>query len=154
MKRDYPESRAGFSLVELMMATAASSVLAVVMCGMLMSTVTTWRRTGSSLELQRDMRASMLTLAQMTHAATSTTFTGGTTYTARFSDKSPASIYFSTNSLYFDPNTASAGDTVLLAQNNVNQFAVTITNSIVTIVLRLQNSNDAISNRVVLARRN
>ena len=154
MNLQRPEWRTGFSLVELLMAVAAGSILAVVMCSMLVSTVRTWKQTGSSLELQRDMRASMLTLAQMTHAATSTTFTGGTTYTARYSDKSPASLYASTNSLFYDPNTAASGDTVLLAQNNVNQFAVTITNRTVTIVLRLQNSSDAISNRVVLARRN
>ncbi len=119
-----------------------------------MSTLKSWKQTGSSLELQRDMRASMLTLAQMTHAATSMTFSGGTTFTARFSDKSPASVYAATNSLFFDPNTTAAGDTVRIAHNNVSQFSVTITNKIATIVLRLQNSNDAISNRVVMARRN
>lgn len=144
----------GFSLVELLIALTAATVLALTMSTMMWSASLSWKRTGRSVELQRDMRASMDVITRMARSATNLLFTTGMVYTAQFSDRSPMSVFVATNRLYYDPNTAIAGNEVKLTAGQVSQFAILFTSKTAIVTLSLRNSDDAISNRVSLTRRN
>lgn len=144
----------GFSLVELLVALSAASILALTMGVMMWSATLSWKRTGRSVELQRDMRASMDVITRMARSATNMLFTTGLVYTAQFSDRSPMSVFVATNNLYYDPNTTVAGNEVKLSGGQVTHFAIQFTNRSAVVTLRLQNTDDAISNRVMLTRRN
>ena len=144
----------GFSLVELLVALTAASILALTMGAMMWSATLSWKRTGQSLELQRDMRASMDVITRMTRSATNLLFSTGMVFTAQFSDRSPVSVYVATSRLFYDPNTTVANNEVRLTTSQVGQFAIQFTGRTAIVTLRLQNSDDAISNRVQLTRRN
>ena len=154
MKRIACHRRCGFSLVELLVALTAASILALTMGAMMWAATLSWKRTGQSLELQRDMRASMDVITRMVRSATNMLFSTGLVYTAQFSDRSPQSVYVATNRLYYDPNTSVANNEVRLTAGQVSQFAMQFTGRTAIVTLRLQNNDDAISNRVQLTRRN
>ena len=118
------------------------------------SATLSWKRTGQSVELQRDMRASMDVITRMARSATNMLFSTGLVYTAQFSDRSPMSVYVATNRLYFDPNTSVANNEVRLTAGQVNRFAVQFTGRTAIVTLSLRNSDDVVSNLVVLTRRN
>lgn len=147
-------ARAGLTLVELLAALLAASVLALTMGSLLWYASLGWRRTSEAVNLQRDMRVSMDTLTRMTRHATNFAFSTGLVYTARYSGHSPASVYASGGSLYFDPNTATAGNTVTLSSGTVVRFSVAVATNMATVVLALQRTDTLISNRVVMYRRN
>lgn len=148
------QRRRGFSLVELLVALTAASILALTMGAMMWSATLSWKRTGQSVELQRDMRASMDVITRMARSATNMQFSTGLVYTAQFSDRSPMSVYVATNRLYFDPNTTVANNEVRLSSGQVNRFAVQFTGRTAIVTLSLRNSDDVVSNLVVLTRRN
>lgn len=148
------QGRGGFSLVELLVALSAASILALTMGAMMWSATVSLKRTGRSVELQRDMRASMDVMTRMTRLATNMVFTTGMVYTAQFSDRPPMMVFVATNNLYYDPNTAVAGNEVKLTEGQVTQFQVVFTSRSARISLGMQNAEDAISNQVTLTRRN
>jgi|GEM_PF-5054346 prepilin-type N-terminal cleavage/methylation domain-containing protein len=148
------QRRRGFSLVEMLVALSAASILALTMGAMMWSATLSWKRTGQSVELQRDMRASMDVITRMARSATNMLFTTGLVYTAQFSDRSPMSVYVATNRLYLDPNTTVANNEVRLTAGLVNRFAVQFTGRTAIVTLSLRNNDDVVSNLVVLTRRN
>jgi prepilin-type N-terminal cleavage/methylation domain-containing protein len=148
------QRRRGFSLVEMLVALSAASILALTMGAMMWSATLSWKRTGQSVELQRDMRASMDVITRMARSATNMLFTTSLVYTAQFSDRSPMSVYVATNRLYLDPNTTVANNEVRLTAGLVNRFAVQFTGRTAIVTLSLRNNDDVVSNLVVLTRRN
>jgi len=140
--------------VEMLVALSAASILALTMGAMMWSATLSWKRTGQSVELQRDMRASMDVITRMARSATNMLFTTGLVYTAQFSDRSPMSVYVATNRLYLDPNTTVANNEVRLTAGLVNRFAVQFTGRTAIVTLSLRNNDDVVSNLVVLTRRN
>ena len=161
MKFHRPEVRRtpadGFTLVEMMMSMLAAAVLALVMGAMMFYATTWWKRTLVSVDMQRDMRASMDTLARLTRAATNMTFSTGLVFTANFRGRPPATVYAVTSNLFYDPNTSVAGDAVRLVNGSLQAFNVGLsgtTDQTAVVVMVMQTPYESISNRVVLYRRN
>ena len=148
------DSRAGFTLPEMLVALVAGSVLVLIVGVLLWYGFLGLTRTRQAVSLQRDMRTSMSALAQMTHSATGMNFSTSGVYTVYFSSGSRATVYSSASNLFFDPNVAVAGDTMQLANGTLKTFSVSISSNLATVVLALGDKRDAISNRVVLSRRN
>lgn len=143
----------GFTLVEMLVAMMAAAVLVLVMGSMLWYGFLGLKRTQNAVALQRDMRASMTALAQMTHSATGMSFAAGV-YLAQYSNRPPASVYSASSNLFFDPNTTAAGDAMQLAYGTLRTFNVTVVTNLATVVLALGDTRETVSNRVVLFRRN
>lgn len=146
--------RGGFTLAEMLVAVMAAAVLLLAVGAMLWFGFIGYRRTEDAVNLQRDMRMAMETLTYMTRAATNISFSTGLVYTARFSGRPPATVYAVTSNLYFDPNTSAAGDVVPLVRDNLRQFTVAVATNTATVTIRMSTTDDVISNRVVLFKRN
>ena len=147
-------SRSGFTLAEFLVAFAAASVLVLTIGAMLWYAFLGYRRTGEAVNLQRDMRVTMETLTRMTRSATNISYSTGSVFTARFSDRPPATVYAVNSNLFYDPNTSAGGDIVQLVQNRLRTFNVAVATNAATVTLALATPFDVISNRVVLTQRN
>ena len=145
---------AGFTLAELLVAFLAAAVMLLVVGALLMAGFRGLANTRRAVDLQRDMRASMATLAQMTHSATNMSFSTSGVYIARYSNLPPKSVYSSTSNLFYDRDTTAAGADQKLANGTLKTFRVTVTTNLANAVLALGNSQETVSNRVVLYRRN
>ena len=147
--------KSGFTLVEMLVALVAAAVLVMTMGSMLWYGFLGLKRTKQSVALQRDMRASMVALAQMTHSATGMSYSTSGVYVAWFSNRPPASVYSqSTSNLFFDPNTTAAGDAMQLAYGTLKTFTVAISTNTATATLAVGDSRETISNQVVFFKRN
>ena len=145
---------AGFTLSELLVAFLAAAVMLLVVGALLMAGFRGLASTRRAVDLQRDMRASMATLAQITHSATGMSYATSGVYTAYFSNQSPKAVYSSTSNLFFDRDTTAAGADQKLANGVLKTFNVTVATNLATVVLALGTSQETVSNRVVLYRRN
>ena len=146
---------AGFTLSELLVAFLAAAVMLLVVGALLMAGFRGLANTRRAVDLQRDMRAAMATLAQMTHSATSMSFSTSGVYIARYSNLPPKSVYISsTSNLLYDRDTTAAGADQRLANGTLKFFNAPVATNVANVVLVLGNSQETISNRVVLYRRN
>ena len=154
----HPRNRkSGFTLVEMLVALLAAAVLVLTMGSMLWYSFLGLKQAKQAAALQRDMRVSMVALAQMTHSATGMSFStsGVFRYTAQYSNRPSAEVYSqSTSNLFFDPNTTAAGDGMQLAYGTLRTFTVAISSNTATVALALGDPRDTISNRVVFFKRN
>lgn len=139
---------------ELLVAMVAASVLALTVGAMIWYTTLSWRRLSQAVNMQRDMRVAMDTLTRMTRSATNVSWSTSLVYTARYTNKPPASVSAVGSNLVFDPNTTAGGDNMVLAQGTYQLFSVAISGRTSTVTLRLGSGSDTVSNRVVLYRRN
>jgi prepilin-type N-terminal cleavage/methylation domain-containing protein len=143
-------AQAGFTLVEMLVAVVAAAVLVMTMGSMLWYGFLGLNRTKQSVALQRDMRASMVALAQITHSATGLSFSTSGVYTAWYSN-AQASVSAVTNSLFL---TGVGGGVQQLAYGTLQTFTGTVSNNVATVALALGDAGDTISNQVVLFKRN
>jgi prepilin-type N-terminal cleavage/methylation domain-containing protein len=142
--------KSGFTLVEMLVALVAAAVLVMTMGSMLWYGFLGLKRTKQSVTLQRDMRASMVALAQITHSATGLSFSTSGVYTAWYSN-AQASVSAVSNGLIL---TAVGGGAQQLAYGTLRTFNVAISTNTATVALALGDARDAISNQVVLFKRN
>lgn len=144
----------GFTLVELMVAMMAGTILALTMGMMLWQSTRGYMRCQQAVNLQRDLRATLDTVTRLARAATNMTFSTGLVFTASFKGRPPASVYPSGSTLYFDPNTTAGGDQVALAPGTLETFHVTVAAQGITAAVGLRNSHEGVSNRIIISRRN
>lgn len=142
--------KSGFSLVEMLVALVAAAVLVLTMGSMLWYGFLGLSRTRQAVALQRDMRASMVALAQITHSATGMSFSTSGVYVAWYSN-SQASVSAVSNNLFL---TAAGGGVQQLAYGTLKTFSVAVATNAATVSLALGNARDTISNQVFLFRRN
>ncbi len=149
------KDRAGFTLVELLAALLAGAVLVAVMGAMLWYGFLGLNRTRNAVTLQRDMRASMVALSQMTHSATGMHYNTSGVYTVWFSNHPPARVYVSsTTNLFYDPDTTGSGAEMQLAYGTLRTFSVAVATNLAAVVLALGDGFETASNEVFLFRRN
>lgn len=154
--------RAGFSLIELIAGILAAAVLALTAGSMLWYGYLGWRRTGETVELQRDYRAAMDVLTRALRACPSTNMTfvsatAGLVFTCP--GKPTARVYRSGNDLVYVPDTASGGNSTrliggTLAPNGFNVDLGASTSTVSSVLLMLSTTTSSISNRVIVSRRN
>jgi prepilin-type N-terminal cleavage/methylation domain-containing protein len=142
MKR--PEHNAGFTMVELMVALAASSILAITAGITLVYAHSGWRRNNAAMELQRDATLAMYRLSRAVRAAS------GNDVTTPLAGQSAERLTIQTTEfrvdgdhLLYDPDTGIGGDEVVIVDGRLKTFTVTnlSTGIGVSIVLELQNEN-------------
>ena len=146
--------KGGFSLVELLAAMAAAAILALTAGAMLWYGYLGWTRARGSVELQRDMRAATDIFTRAARAGTNLVASTGTVFTVEFSDRPTASLFASGSSLVYDPDTASSGDQITVANGTLQSFDVSLAGNLTTLVLVLNSAGETLSNRVVISRRN
>ena len=144
----------GFTLVELMVAMMAGTILALTMGMMLWQSTRGYMRCQQAVNLQRDLRATLDTVTRLARAATNMSFSTSLVFRADVSGRPPASVYPSGGSLYFDPNLGVGGDQIVLAQSCLETFHVAVGADGVTVAVGLRNAYEAASNRVIITSRN
>ena len=142
MKR--PEHNAGFTMVELLVALAAASVLAITAGITLVYSHSGWRRNNAAMELQRDATLAMYRLSRAVRGAS------GNDVTTPLAGQSAERLTIQTTEfrvdgdhLLYDPDTGIGGDEVVIVDGRLKTFTVTSlsTGIGVSIVLELQNEN-------------
>ena len=115
-------SNAGFSMVELLMATSLSSILLLCGCTVLMNSYSGLGRQATGLELQRDATHVMELISAEARAASSDKVTAST---GSLEVESPngdlVTLYQSGDDLLFDPGT---GTPLTIVRNCVSSFTV------------------------------
>ncbi len=149
-----PLHQSGFSLVELLVAVLAATVLVLAAGAMIWHSQVALHRLTDVVDVHRDMRASMDVLARMTRPGTNFTFTTGLVYTVTYTNRAPARVYASGSNLFYDVNTAVAGPDVQLVYGTLKQFNVVLLTNQALVTLVLESPLDRMSNRVTLLRRN
>ena len=142
MKR--PEHNAGFTMVELLVALAAASILAITAGITLVYGCSGWRRNNAAVELQRDATLAMYRLSRAVRGASATDVT--TPLAGQSAEQlTIQSTEFRVNEehLLYDPNTGIDGDEVVIIDGRLKTFTVTnlSTGTGVSIILELQNEN-------------
>lgn len=142
MKR--PEHNAGFTMVELMVALAAASVLAVTAGITLVYSHSGWRRNNAAMELQRDATLAMYRLSRAVRGASANDVT--TPLAGQSAERltiQTTEFRVDGDHLLYDPDTSIGGDEVVIVDGRLKTFTVTnlSTGIGVSIVLELQNEN-------------
>jgi len=142
MKR--PEHNAGFTMVELLVALAAASILAITAGITLVYGYSGWCRNNAAVELQREATLAMYRLSRAVRGASATDVT--TPLAGQSAEQlTIQSTEFRVNEehLLYDPNTGIDGDEVVIIDGRLKTFTVTnlSTGTGVSIILELQNEN-------------
>ncbi len=140
MKR--PEHNAGFTMVELLVALVAASILAITAGITLVYGYSAWCRNNVAVELQREATLAMYRLSLAIRGASTTDVT--TPLAGQSAEQlTIRSTEFRVNEkhLLYDPNTGIDGDEVVIVDGRLKTFTVTnlSTGTGVSIVLDLQN---------------
>jgi len=143
MKR--PEHNAGFTIVELIVALVAASILAITAGITLVYGYSGWRRNNAAVELQRDATLAMYRLSRAVRGASAadvTTPSAGQS-AAQLTIQQTEFRVDDVNHLLYDPNTGIDGDEVVIVDGRLKTFAVTnlSTGAGISIILELQNEN-------------
>ena len=146
MKKDHRCS--GFSLVELMAASAAAAVLLVTALVLLNYEATFWGQSTLDVGMRRDADAAMNLLAHKIHAASYTNIT----VTSNSLVISAATFQRSGQSLNFTPTTG--GKATLLISNTVTAFVPVLTNNLIQINLCVTNGIDKVNLYAIYTCRN
>ena len=139
MKR--PEHNAGFTIVELIIALAAASILAITAGITLVYGYSGWRRNSAAMELQRDATLAMYRLSRAVRGASAADVT--TPSAAQLTIQQTEFRVDDVNHLLYDPNTGIDGDEVVIVDGRLKTFTVTslAAGTGVSIILELQNQN-------------
>jgi len=142
MKR--PEHNAGFTMVELLVALAAASVLAITAGITLVYSHSGWRRNNAAMELQRDATLAMYRLSRAVRGASANDVT--TPLAGQSAERltiQTTEFRVDGDHLLYDPDTGIGGDEVVIVDGRLKTFTVTSlsTGIGVSIVLELQNEN-------------
>ena len=142
MKR--PEHNAGFTMIEMLVALAAASILAITAGITLVYSHSGWRRNNAAMELQRDATLAMYRLSRAVRGASANDVT------TPLAGQSAGRLTIQTTEfrvdgdhLLYDPDTGIGGDEVVIVDGRLKTFTVTSlsTGIGVSIILELQNEN-------------
>jgi prepilin-type N-terminal cleavage/methylation domain-containing protein len=140
-------SRRGFSLVELMAATLAGSVLALTVGAMLCFGYASWQRNTIAVDLQRDATIASLTMTHYVRQATGIVINGASSITMQGTNQAMTFSTSNSSSLY--------GGGTALVKNRVTFFTPVLTNNNqVKIRLVLQDGNESTEINTITTRRN
>ncbi|MBA7687323.1 hypothetical protein ES703_95784 [subsurface metagenome] len=145
MKR--PEHNAGFTIVELIIALAAASILAITAGITLVYGYSGWRRNNAAVELQRDATLAMYRLSRVVRGASAsdvnTPFLAGQSAEQLTIQPTEFRVNVNGDCLLYDPNTGVEGDEVVIVDGRLETFTVTnlATGTGMSITLELQNEN-------------
>lgn len=142
MKR--PEHNAGFTMVELLVALVAASILAITAGITLVYCYSGWCRNNAAVELQRDATLAMYRLSSAVRGASATDV--NTPLAGQSAERltiQQTEFRVNEKHLLYDPNTGIDGDEVVIVDGRLKTFTVTnlSTGTGVSIVLELQNEN-------------
>jgi len=142
MKR--PEHNAGFTMVELLVASAAACIIALTAAVTLVYGYSGWRRNNAEMELQRDATLAMYRLSRAVREASANDVI--TPLAGQSADQltiDSTEFRADGNNLLYDPDTGISGDEVVIIDGRLKTFMVTnlSTGIGVSIVLELQNEN-------------
>ena len=142
MKR--PEHNAGFTMVELLVTLAATSILAITAGITLIYSYSGWCRNNAAVELQREATLAMYRLSRAVRGASATDVT--TPLAGQSAEQltiPPTEFRVNEKHLLYDPDTGIDGDEVVIVDGRLKTFTVTnlSTGIGVSIVLELQNEN-------------
>ncbi len=138
MKR--PEHNAGFTIIELMIALVAASILAITAGITLVYGHSGWRRNNAAMELQRDATLAMYRLSRAVRGASAADVT--TPLAGQSAEQltiQPTEFRVNGDHLLYDPNTGTDGDEVVIVNGRLETFTVTDLGTGVLITLELQN---------------
>lgn len=145
MKR--PEHNAGFTMVELLVALAATSILAITAGITLVYGYSGWCRNNAAVELQREATLAMYRLSRAVRGASAadvtTPLAGQSAEQLTILTIPPTEFRVNEKHLLYDPDTGIDGDEVVIVDGRLKTFTVTnlSTGTGVSIVLELQNEN-------------
>ncbi len=144
MKR--PEHNAGFTLVELIIALAAASILAITAGITVVYGYSGWRRNNAAVELQRDATLAMYRMSRAIREASAadvTTPLAGLSAEQLTIQPTEFRVNVNGDCLLYDPNAGTDGDEVVIVDGRLETFTVTnlATGTGVSITLELQNEN-------------
>ena len=144
MKR--PEHNAGFTLVELIIALAAASILAITAGITVVYGYSVWRRNNAAVELQRDATLAMYRMSRAIREASAadvTTPLAGLSAEQLTIQPTEFRVNVNGDCLLYDPNAGTDGDEVVIVDGRLETFTVTnlATGTGVSITLELQNEN-------------
>lgn len=137
MKR--PEHNAGFTMVELLVALVAASILAITTGITLVYGHSGWHRNNAAMELQRDATLAMYRLSRAVRGASAADVTTSASQLTIQTTQFRVNGYH----LLYDPNTGIDGDEVVIVDGRLKTFTVTslAAGTGVSIILELQNQN-------------
>lgn len=144
MKR--PEHNAGFTIVELIIALAAASILAITAGITLVYGYSGWCRNNAAVELQRDATLAMYRLSRAVRGASASdvnTPLAGQSAEQLTIQPTEFRVNVNGDCLLYDPNTGVEGDEVVIVDGRLETFTVTnlATGTGMSITLELQNEN-------------
>ena len=128
----------GFTLVELLVATLASSVLALTVGIMLMISYRAWMANRNYVDLQRDISLTQTVMDKWVREASHWEVTVTNSQVLIVTSTGSRRLYSDAGSLLFDPDTESAGDELVVSSNRVTSFNAVGTPLGVTIDLLLE----------------
>jgi len=142
MKR--PEHNAGFTMIEMLVALAAASILAITAGITLVYSHSGWRRNNAAMELQRDATLAMYRLSRAVRGASANDVT--TPLAGQSAERltiQTTEFRVDGDHLLYDPDTGIGGDEVVIVDGRLKTFTVTSlsTGIGVSIILELQNEN-------------
>ena len=149
--------RAGFSLVELMVAALAGSVLAITAGTLLVMAFGAWQRNHTAVNLQRDCTAAMDMMRRAVRNTTLSLVTVATTNELRILQVAggPAvRFYRNGQQLVYDPNTTVNGDQITLVTAGLQGFRARQVDNGVDLLLVVDDGQSQLAVDAVAAHRN
>ena len=148
--------RAGFTVVEILAASAAAAILAAVACSIIFYAHLTWRRNHADVEVQRDGTFAMDLLTRKLRAASrpAVTISAGRDRIEIATAGGAEAIYLDTDDLVYDPATGASGGEITLIRDRVAAFQATPSGDGLALVLDLADGDAVTSLRTVAHWRN
>jgi prepilin-type N-terminal cleavage/methylation domain-containing protein len=128
----------GFTLVEVLVAIVAASILVLTGGAMLYFSYLGWQRDTNAVDMQQDGSAAMLAITRYVRAAQPGGLTAGGGVLTITTSNATVRISKSGSQLIFDPNTGVGGNELALVPSRVVSFTpVAMTNRVgVTLILQ------------------
>ena len=128
----------GFTIVELLVVSLASSVLALTAGLMLMISYRAWISNGKYVDLQRDISLTQTIADKWVREAAHWDVAATNDELVIVTPTATRRLYSDSGSLFFDPDTSSPGDELTVSSNRVTEFVVEATAFGVNLDLRLK----------------
>ena len=142
-------TKAGFSIVELMMGILASSIMALAVGSILYYAWLGWAQNSAAAEMQRDASISMRFIAREIHRSAIDDISAGATLTCTHTNGTYTFVQNGgTLEMQFD------GQSVPLVRDILTKFNTTISNRAVIVELDLSTGSDISENKMTIFTRN
>ncbi len=128
----------GFTMVELLVATLASAILALTAGLMLVISYSAWIANRDYVDLQRDISLTQTIVDRWVREASHWEVTSTNNGLLIATSSGPRRLYAESGSLIFDPDTGTPGDELIVSSNRVTDFSVEATPRGVVLDLQLE----------------